>query len=72
MSQTIELNQFKYPGEENPNQFNQTRNPDAAANGFLAFTVTPEIYTAFTTKANWGFAIILQGKNLTITRIAFL
>ena len=65
------MNMF-FPGEENPNQFNQTRNPDAAANGFLAFTVTPEIYTAFTTKANWGFAIILQGKNLTITRIAFL
>ncbi len=65
------MNMF-FPGEEKPNQFNQTRNPDAAANGFLAFTVTPEIYTAFTTKANWGFAIILQGKNLTITRIAFL
>ena len=61
-----------FPDQDKPNQYNMDRNPDAAAKGYVSLTVTPEIFSAFTTKANWGFAIILQGKNLTITRIAFI
>ena len=60
-----------FPDEEKPNQCNMDRNPDAAAKGYIAFTVTPKLFARFTEKQNWGFAIILQGKNLTITSITF-
>ena len=47
------------------------RNPDAAAKGYISFIVTPELFARFTEKQDWGFAIILQGKFLTITSITF-
>ena len=65
------MNMF-YPDLANPNQFNMDRNPDAAANGYISFTVTPEIFGIFTEKQWWGSAIIVQGKFLTVTKVAFL
>ena len=64
------MNTF-FPDEDKPNQCNMDRNPDAAAKGYIAFTVTPELFARFTEKQNWGFAIILQGKFLTINAITF-
>ena len=61
-----------FPDLENPNQFNQDRNPDAIANGYVAFEVTEEIFNLFTEKLWWGSALIVQGKNLTVTGISFL
>ena len=61
-----------FPGMDNPNQFNQDRNPDAVSNGYVAFEVTEEIYNLFTEKAWWGSALIVQGKYLTVTGISFL
>ena len=61
-----------FPDLENPNQFNQNRNPDAIANGYVAFEVTEEIFNLFTEKLWWGSALIVQGKNLTVTGISFL
>ena len=61
-----------FPDLENPNQFNQDRNPDAIANGYVAFEVTEEIFNLFTEKQGWGSALIVQGKFLTVTGISFL
>ena len=61
-----------YPDLQNPNQFNQDRNPDAIANGYVAFEVTEEIFNLFTEKQGWGSALIVQGKFLTVTGISFL
>ena len=61
-----------FPDLENPNQFNQDRNPDAIANGYVAFEVTEEIFNLFTEKLWWGSALIVQGKNLTVTGVSFL
>lgn len=61
-----------FPGLDNPNQFNQDRNPDAASQGYIAFEVTEEIFNLFTEKQWWGSALIVQGKFLTVTGISFL
>ena len=61
-----------FPDLQNPNQFNQDRNPDAIANGYVAFEVTEEIFNLFTEKQGWGSALIVQGKFLTVTGISFL
>ena len=61
-----------YPDLDNPNQFNQDRNPDAVSNGYVAFEVTEEIYNLFTEVQWWGSALIVQGKFLTVTGISFL
>lgn len=61
-----------FPGMDNPNQFNQNRNPDAAAQGYVAFEVTDEIFNLFTEKQWWGSALIVQGKFLNVTGISFL
>lgn len=61
-----------FPDLENPNQFNQDRNPDAVSSGYVAFEVTEEIYNLFTEKQWWGSALIVQGKFLTVTGISFL
>ena len=64
------MNMF-YPDLSDPNQFNMDRNPDAASKGYISFTVTPEIYSIFTEKQWWGYALIVQGKFLTVTAITF-
>ena len=61
-----------FPGMDNPNQFNQDRNPDATSQGYIAFEVTEEIFNLFTEKQWWGSALIVQGKFLTVTGISFL
>ena len=53
-------------------QKNQDTDPDAAANGYVSFVVDDAIYAAFTSKQYWGSALIVQGQNLTITKIALL
>lgn len=59
------------PGEK-AHQFNQDNTPGAIAKGYLSFKAEGDIFTQLTTKAWWGSAIILQGKNLTVTKVAFI
>lgn len=61
-----------FPDLPDPNQFNQDRNPDAVGQGYVSFEVTDQIFNLFTEKQWWGSAIIVQGKNLTVTGVSFL
>lgn len=54
------------------NHYTLITNPDAQAKGCISFKATGDIYTAMTTHQNWGYAIIVQGRNLTVTKLAFL
>ncbi len=55
-----------------PNQFNAENSPEAFSKGYVSFKATGDVYTALTTKAYWGNAIILQGKGITFTKITFM
>ncbi len=61
-----------FPDSDNKNQFNATNSPAAFSDGFITFKATDEVYTALTTKANWGYAMICQGKGITFTKMAIM
>lgn len=46
-------------------------NTDASL-GYIEFDVNEEMYAAMTTQQYWGFAIILQGDNVTFTKITYV
>lgn len=54
------------------NQFNAENTPNALKKGYVEFVAEGDIYTKLTTKAWWGNAIILQGKKVTFTKVAFI
>ncbi len=56
----------------NGTQWNQENSPGAPAAGYVAFEVTEDVYAAITSHQWWGSALILQGKNVTITGLSFL
>nr|ADB80098.1 putative polygalacturonase [uncultured microorganism] len=56
----------------NGSQWNVENTPDAAKNHYVSFIAEGAAYTALTTKAWWGFAIILQGKNMVFDKIVYL
>ena len=53
-------------------QFNNENSPEAAGKGYVSFKAEDDAYTALTTKAWWGFALIVQGKFLTVTKLTYL
>ena len=53
-------------------QWNVENTPDAAKKRYVSFIAEGEAYKALTTKAGWGYAIILQGKNMVFDKIVFL
>ncbi len=59
-----------FPDQDAKNQFNATNSPTAISDGYISFEVTAEIYGVLTSKQNWGYALILQGKGITFTKIA--
>lgn len=65
-----ELNDLNMPGKAN--QLNAENSPEAFGKGYVSFKATKPIFTKLTTKANWGFALIVQGKGITVKKIAFL
>ncbi len=65
------LNALNLPGAA-PNQFNAENSPEAISKGYVSFKATGEIYTALTTKAWWGYALICQGKGITFTKFTFM
>lgn len=56
----------------NGTQWNVENTPDGATKGYVSFIATGDAFTALTTKAWWGFALILQGKNMVFTKLAFI
>lgn len=54
-----------------PDGTNHFEDPDAQANGYVSFKAVGAIYEAMTSHQYWGSAMIVQGKNLTVTKLAF-
>ena len=52
-------------------QWNNENSPEAASKGYVSFIAEGNAYTALTTKAWWGFALIVQGKNLVVNQLTF-
>ena len=65
-----ELNDLNMPGKAN--QLNAENSPEAFGKGYVSFKATKPIFTKLTTKAWWGSALIVQGKGVTVKKIAFL
>lgn len=53
-------------------QFNQDNSSDAIAKGYVSFKAEGAAYEALTSKQWWGSALIVQGKFLTVTKLAFM
>jgi len=53
-------------------QWNVENSPEAQEKGYVSFKAEGDAFQALTTKAWWGNALILQGKNLVVTKIAFI
>ena len=53
-------------------QWNVENSPEAQSKGYVSFIAEGDAYKALTTKAGWGYAIILQGKNMVFNKIVFL
>ena len=56
----------------NGTQWNAENSPEAVKNGYVSFIAEGPAYTALTTKAWWGTAMILQGKNVVFTKLAYM
>lgn len=61
-----------FPDQDAKNQFNATNSTTAISDGFISFKVTDEVYSVLTSKQNWGYALICQGKGITFTKFALL
>ena len=55
----------------NGTQWNNENDPEAASKGYVSFVAEGAAFTALTTHADWGNAIILQGKNMVFTKVSF-
>ena len=56
----------------NGTQWNAENDPEAIERGYVSFRASGDAFTALTTKAWWGSAIILQGKNMVFSRITYV
>lgn len=52
-------------------QWNAENSPEAVSKGYVSFIAEGEAFKMMTSKQWWGSALILQGKNLVITKLAF-
>ncbi len=53
-------------------QWNQDNAADAIEKGYVSFKAEGAAFAALTSHQWWGYAMILQGKNLTVTKLAFI
>ena len=53
-------------------QWNNENDPEAPERGYVSFVATGDAFTAMTTKAWWGSALILQGKNMVFNKLTFV
>ena len=52
-------------------QWNVANTPDAAEKHYVSFIAEGDAFKALTTPAGWGYAIILQGKNMVFDKVVF-
>jgi hypothetical protein len=55
----------------NGEQWNVANTPDAAEKHYVSFIAEGDAFKALTTPAGWGYAIILQGKNMVFDKVVF-
>ncbi len=55
----------------NGKQWNVENTPDAAEKHYVSFIAEGDAFKALTTPAGWGYAIILQGKNMVFDKVVF-
>ena len=53
-------------------QWNVENSPEAQEKGYVSFKAEGDAFAAMTSHLWWGNALILQGKNLVVTKIAFI
>ena len=53
-------------------QFNQDNDPDAVSRGYVSFKAEGDVFAALTSHLWWGSALILQGKNMVFTKLAYI
>ena len=53
-------------------QFNQDNSPEAVEKGYVSFKAEGNAFAAMTSHQWWGFALIVQGKNLVVTKLAYI
>lgn len=60
-----------FPDAEAKNQFNAENSPNAILNGYVSFIATGTIFEQLTSHQDWGSALIVQGKGITVTKFTF-
>ena len=53
-------------------QWNNENAADALEKGYVSFIAEGDVFAALTSHQWWGYAIILQGRLLTITKVAYI
>jgi hypothetical protein len=53
-------------------QWNAENSPEAIEKGYVSFKAEGAAFAAMTSHQWWGFALILQGKNLVVTKLAYI
>lgn len=56
----------------NGTQWNAENSPEAIEKGYVSFKAEGDAFTLLTTHAWWGFAIIIQGKNVVVNKLAYI
>lgn len=60
-----------FPDAEAKNQFNAENSPNAISDGYVSFIATGTVFEQLTSHQNWGNALIVQGKGVTVTKFTF-
>lgn len=60
-----------FPDAEAKNQFNAENSPNAISNGYVSFIATGAVFESLTSHQDWGSALIVQGKGITVTKLTF-
>jgi hypothetical protein len=55
----------------NGKQWNVANTPDAAEKHYVSFIAEGDAFKALTTPEGWGYAIVLQGKNMVFDKVVF-
>ena len=53
-------------------QWNAENSPEAVEKGYVSFKAEGDAFNLLTTHAWWGFALIIQGKNLVVNKLAYI
>ena len=53
-------------------QWNNENSPEAVEKGYVSFKAEGDAFAALTSHQWWGFALIVQGKNLVVNKLAYM